>query len=355
MNGSEAIAALMAAGASEGDAASCVRDAVDMGRGVGYAELPGGPVIGVAADREGVLVLLTGYTRQALSAMQSEAHIWRYGDGHSARRSWDESKAWAARIGADWREHQAWVHHDQSGLNYAAVCEAAREAGDPWIVAHENPAGPAREASSGTEPVTAQSAPASAPGAMGAAPDRSAARRASADLGFEGAAGTPLPAARAAVAQAMNGTLAGRAIAEAIWTAGRSPGAAGITVREGPGHPLAYHLCIPDAIARALGLCTGAYGHAAEQIRLSLGMDVVTLLSAETGPSWTTITLKLGDASPAVGPPLAMASRIPAPGLAVGQDFPSALALTPAVNTGRREPARGIAAPTRQAQPGRRQ
>jgi hypothetical protein len=413
VNKSEALTALAAAGVSETAASACITDVTEMDRGVGLTELADGTAVGVASGRRGrgELVLLTGYTTQALSAMRSEAEIWRYGDGHSARRSWDENKAWAARIGADRREFQAWVHHDQDHLNYAAVCEAAREAGDPWITARENPPGPAREASSGTEPVAAQSAPASAPGATRAVPDRSAAQQAggsplmttlgertaalqiaklaasnmnTATLNLGGftpetsrqresalagiaqcnadwAAGelttsddmirqdrdpywragyqirwlehaATLPkqpamnsanaddaltmapdngdkTARILAKHGLNTWHAAKAVAEAIQTAGRSPDAAGIKVSEGPGHPLAYNLRIPNAIASPLNLGAGANEFAEEQVGLGLGVaGFVTITQVETGKDFTTITLRLGsDAvarTPAAGDPV---------------------------------------------------
>jgi hypothetical protein len=149
LNRSEAAAALVASGMTDRDAAACVWDAVDMGRGVGFTELADGKAVGVACGPRGSgeLVLLTGYTRQALSAMQSEAFTWLYGDGRGARAKWDRRKAWAAKLSPELRwSHASDYWHENDLLGHAAVCEAALEAGDAWITASTTPVDSTREA-----------------------------------------------------------------------------------------------------------------------------------------------------------------------------------------------------------------
>lgn len=114
-----------------------------------------------------------------------------------------------------------------------------------------------------------------------------------------------------AAAKRLSTWRAARAVTEAILTAGRSPEAAGIKVSEGPGHPLVYDLSIPHAIARALGLGAGANELAEEQIGLGLGVaGFVTILRAETGKDFTTVTIRLGSGAPAGAP--AAGSAVPA-------------------------------------------
>ena len=100
-------------------------------------------------------------------------------------------------------------------------------------------------------------------------------------------------------AQGLGARLAARAVAEAIRTAGRSPEAAGIKVSEGPGHPLVYDLRIPHALASALSLDAGANDLAEEQIGLVLGVaGCVTILGAEIGGDFTSVTIRLGSGGP---------------------------------------------------------
>ena len=94
-----------------------------------------------------------------------------------------------------------------------------------------------------------------------------------------------------------------RRVAEAIGTAGRSPGAAGIQITETPGEPpLTYDIRLPGPVARALELDSGAYGHAEQLIALALGVRAVTVLRADSGPDETIATLSLRGAGPAPDP-----------------------------------------------------
>ncbi len=96
---------------------------------------------------------------------------------------------------------------------------------------------------------------------------------------------------------------AGR-IAEAISTAGRSPGAAGIQVTQAPGEPpLTYDLRVPDSVVRALELDSGAYGYAERLIGLALGIrGFVIVLRAGTGLDGTIVTLATGGRGPDESP-----------------------------------------------------
>jgi hypothetical protein len=104
-------------------------------------------------------------------------------------------------------------------------------------------------------------------------------------------------------AKELNAWRAARAVAEAIWTAGQSPEAAGIRVSEGPGHPLVYDLRVPHGIASALNLGAGANEYAEERIGLTLGVaGFVTILQTQTGQDFTTVTIRLGSGAPAEAP-----------------------------------------------------
>ena len=113
---------------------------------------------------------------------------------------------------------------------------------------------------------------------------------------------------------ALNTWQAARAVTEAIRTARQSPEAAGIKVSEDPGHPLVYDLRIPCAIASALSLGAGANEFAAERIgRMTDIAGCVTILQAEAGKDFTTVTIRLDSAAPAADSPAPAAAGFPCP------------------------------------------
>ena len=78
---------------------------------------------------------LTGYTKAARRAIESEAYVWLYGDQEGARRMYDKKREWVRALNANRRHfHKCGSWYSNDLLLVAAICEV--EATAPKVCAY---------------------------------------------------------------------------------------------------------------------------------------------------------------------------------------------------------------------------